>query len=172
MDQLLIHSGIEEKFIAATFDQWKAQCKFKNISGKSQRQVQVHARRALRCNIVRTLIMEDFRGFAVRLAFGQGTNIALVLVAPNRPRPPLQKHTTPFFLRLRTVASWLLSFVIHTHLGLRRPLVHDRTCRFSYTQWLRADHALHALLGSNVFAMTRFFVSLMQVALFEPGQAE
>jgi len=68
IDQLLIHSGIEESFIAATFNQWKSQCKFKNISAKAQRKVQVHARRALRCNIVRTLIMEDFRGFAVRLA--------------------------------------------------------------------------------------------------------
>jgi hypothetical protein len=68
MDQLLIHSGIEENFIAATFDQWKSQCKFKNISAKTQRKIQIHARRALRCNIVRTLMMEDFRGFAVRLA--------------------------------------------------------------------------------------------------------
>ena len=68
MDQLLIHSGMEAEFIAATFDQWKSQCKFKNISAKTQRKIQVHARRALRCNIVRTLIMEDFRGFAVRLA--------------------------------------------------------------------------------------------------------
>jgi IS5 family transposase len=68
MDQLLIHSGIEEKFIASTFDQWRSQCKFNNISAKAQRQIQVHASRALRCNIVRTLLMEDFRGFAVRLA--------------------------------------------------------------------------------------------------------
>lgn len=68
MDQLLIHSGTEEKFIAATFDQWRAQCKFHHISAKAQRQIQVHASRALRCNIVRTLLMEDFRGFAVRLA--------------------------------------------------------------------------------------------------------
>jgi IS5 family transposase len=68
MDQLLIHSGIEEEFIAATFDRWKFHCKFKNISAKTQRKIQVHARRALRCNIVRTLVLEDFRGFAARLA--------------------------------------------------------------------------------------------------------
>src|SRR2546425_8867448 len=35
---------------------------------KAQRKIQIHARRALRCNLVRTLIMEDFRGFAIRLA--------------------------------------------------------------------------------------------------------
>jgi IS5 family transposase len=68
MNQLLLDSGLEENFIAATFDQWKSRCKFKKISAKTQRQIQIHARRALRCNIVRTLLMEDFRGFAIRLA--------------------------------------------------------------------------------------------------------
>jgi hypothetical protein len=68
IDQLLIQSGLEEQFIAASFEDWKARCKFKNIPGKAQRKIQIHARRALRCNIARTLIMEDFRGFAIRLA--------------------------------------------------------------------------------------------------------
>src|SRR5678815_4978981 len=68
MNQLLLDSGLPENFIAATFDQWKSRCKFKKISAKTQRQIQIHARRALRCNIVRTLLMEDFRGFAIRLA--------------------------------------------------------------------------------------------------------
>jgi hypothetical protein len=68
IDQLLIQSGVEEQFIAATFDDWKARCPFKNIPAKAQRKIQTHARRALRCNLVRTLIMEDFRGFAIRLA--------------------------------------------------------------------------------------------------------
>lgn len=68
IDQLLLQSGLEAQFIADTFEQWKAGSKFKNISPKAQRKIQIHARRALRCNIARTLIMEDFRGFAVRLA--------------------------------------------------------------------------------------------------------
>ena|SRR5437762_4379544 len=68
IDQLLIQSGVEEQFIAASFQDWKARCKFKNIPAKAQRKIQIHARRALRCNLVRTLIMEDFRGFAIRLA--------------------------------------------------------------------------------------------------------
>jgi len=68
IDQLLFQSGLEAQFIADTFKRWEAGSKFKNISAKAQRKVQVHARRALRCNIARTLIMEDFRGFAVRLA--------------------------------------------------------------------------------------------------------
>ena len=68
IEQLLLHSGLEAQFIADTFEEWKADSKFKNISPKAQCQVQIHARRALRCNIARTLIMEDFRGFAIRLA--------------------------------------------------------------------------------------------------------
>ena len=68
IDQLLLQSGLEAQFIADTFEQWKAGSKFKNISPKAQRKIQLHARRALRCNIARTLIMEDFRGFAIRLA--------------------------------------------------------------------------------------------------------
>jgi len=68
IDQLLIQSGIEEQFVAASFQDWKARCKFKHLPAKAQRKIQIHARRALRCNIVRTLIMEDFRGLAIRLA--------------------------------------------------------------------------------------------------------
>src|SRR5688572_15880069 len=68
IDQLLLQSGLEAQFIADTVERWKADSQSKKISAKAQRKVQVHARRALRCNIARTLMMEDFRGFAVRLA--------------------------------------------------------------------------------------------------------
>jgi IS5 family transposase len=66
IDQLLLHSGIEAEFIAASLEERKARCQ--NLSSKAQRKIQIHARRALRCNIARTLILEDFRGFAIRLA--------------------------------------------------------------------------------------------------------
>lgn len=68
IDQLLLQSGLEAQFIADTLQRWQADSKFKNISPKAQRKVQIHARRALRCNIARTLILEDFRGFAIRAA--------------------------------------------------------------------------------------------------------
>jgi Transposase DDE domain len=68
IDQLLLQSGLEAQFVADTCEGWKANSQFKNISPKAQRKVQIHAQRALRCNIARTLILEDFRGFAVRLA--------------------------------------------------------------------------------------------------------
>jgi hypothetical protein len=66
--RLLIQSGIEGRFILKTFEQWSAKAKFKNISGKSQLKFQIHARRALRCNLARILLMEGFRDFSVRLA--------------------------------------------------------------------------------------------------------
>lgn len=68
IDQLLIQSGLEEQFIAQSLEDWKARCPCKHIPAKAQRKIQIHARRALRCNIARTLLMEDFRGFAIRLA--------------------------------------------------------------------------------------------------------
>lgn len=68
IDQLLLQSGLEEQFIAASFEDWKARGSFKHIPAKAQRKIQIHARRALRCNLARTLILEDFRGFAIRLA--------------------------------------------------------------------------------------------------------
>src|SRR5688572_25057839 len=68
IDQLLTQSGIQEQFVAATLESWTASSPSQRISPKAQRRIQIHARRALRCNIARTLIMEDFRGFAIRLA--------------------------------------------------------------------------------------------------------
>ncbi|HEV2210258.1 MAG TPA: hypothetical protein VG167_15885, partial [Verrucomicrobiae bacterium] len=38
------------------------------VSAKAQRAHQLHSQRALRCNIARTLLAEDYRGFAARLA--------------------------------------------------------------------------------------------------------
>ena len=68
IDQLLIQSGIEAQFVATTLESRTADSPSRKISPKAQRQIQIHARRALRCNIARTLIMEEFRGFAIRLA--------------------------------------------------------------------------------------------------------
>src|SRR5262245_24829625 len=68
IDQLLFQSGIEEQVVLATLESLIASSPSHKISPKAQRKIQIHARRALRCNIARTLIMEDFRGFAIRLA--------------------------------------------------------------------------------------------------------
>jgi IS5 family transposase len=68
MDQLLVETGVEQRFVGQTYEQWQARVKFANVSAKTQVKIQIHASRALRCNIARTLLKEDYRGFAVRLA--------------------------------------------------------------------------------------------------------
>jgi len=66
IDQLLVRSGQETQLIETDLQQWTAG--HAQVSARSQQTRQLHARRALRCNIARLLIQEDFRGFAVRLA--------------------------------------------------------------------------------------------------------
>ena len=69
IDQILIDSGLEKKFVADSLEQWLAQSEFpQKVRASSQVNYQVHSRRALRCNILRTYLQEDYRGFAARLA--------------------------------------------------------------------------------------------------------
>jgi len=67
IDQLLIDSGLETALVEKSLESWLGQ-KTKPPSAKAQRNYQTHCRRALRCNISRLLLQEDFRGFAARLA--------------------------------------------------------------------------------------------------------
>ncbi len=66
IDELLVQSGLETQLLEADLQRWRADSP--NVSAKTQQNHQVHSRRALRCNIARLLLQEDFRGFAVRLA--------------------------------------------------------------------------------------------------------
>lgn len=66
IDEILQQSGIERRFVAACLEQWLPRQKRPSV--RSQLNHQLHSRRALRCNLLRTLLREDFRGFAVRLA--------------------------------------------------------------------------------------------------------
>jgi hypothetical protein len=66
ISQLLLQSGLETRFLEADLKRWLG-C-HQHGSAKVQQNHQRHARRALRCNIARILLGEDYRGFAVRLA--------------------------------------------------------------------------------------------------------
>jgi hypothetical protein len=64
INQMLAQSGLEEQFLQADLEQWlQGQ---KHVSAKAQQNRQLHSRRALRCNLARLLLQEDFRGFAAR----------------------------------------------------------------------------------------------------------
>ena len=66
IDSLLITSGLETRLMESDLGRWLAQCK--KVSAKAQQNRQRHCRRAVRCNIARLLLAEDYRGFAARLA--------------------------------------------------------------------------------------------------------
>ena len=66
IDALLLTSGLETHLMERDVKTWLGKCK--RVSAKAQQSRQLHCRRALRCNIARLLIAEDYRGFAARLA--------------------------------------------------------------------------------------------------------
>ena len=66
INQMLLASGLEDQMIAADLKQWLQGRQ--GVSAKAQQNRQLHSRRALRCNIARLLLKEDYRGFAARLA--------------------------------------------------------------------------------------------------------
>lgn len=63
---LLLQSGLETQFLEKDLRRWLGQRK--KVSAKAQQNHQLHSQRALRCNLARTLLGEDYRGFAARLA--------------------------------------------------------------------------------------------------------
>ena len=66
IDELLIQTGLESQWLEADLKQWLGQRP--KVSAKAQQNRQCHSQRALRCNLARILLQEDFRGFAARLA--------------------------------------------------------------------------------------------------------
>ena len=66
INQMLVESGLEDQMIKADLDQWLQGRP--SVSARAQQNRQLHSRRALRCNIARPLLKEDYRGFATRLA--------------------------------------------------------------------------------------------------------
>jgi hypothetical protein len=68
VDQVLIHAGVEEKFLTAALQERLAQATAQKLSQSMLLNFQTHSRRALRCNIARIYLGQDFRGFAARLA--------------------------------------------------------------------------------------------------------
>ena len=66
IDSLLVSSGLETRLMEKDLARWRGQ--HKKVGAKAQQNRQRHCRRALRCNIARSLMAEDYRGFATRLA--------------------------------------------------------------------------------------------------------
>jgi len=63
---LLVVSGLEAQFLEADLQRWLQT--HPRASAKAIQNHQLHAQRALRCNIARVLLVEHYRDFAARLA--------------------------------------------------------------------------------------------------------
>ena len=66
MDQLLIASGVEQAFVEQSLARYDRQ--FPAAKTKARKRHQQHSFRALRCNVLRGLLGEDYRGMSRRLA--------------------------------------------------------------------------------------------------------
>jgi hypothetical protein len=67
IDSLLRDSGLERQFVEQALQGW-LKAGGPSPSVRQQQQFQERSRRALRCNILRTLLQEDYRGFSCQLA--------------------------------------------------------------------------------------------------------
>jgi len=67
IDALLRKSGVERDFLRRSLDRWVLAGN-REPSAFEQIKHQNRSRRALRCNLLRTLLQEDFRGFSCQLA--------------------------------------------------------------------------------------------------------
>lgn len=66
IERLLVDSGLEGQFLEKDLQRWLKH--HPKVSAKAQQNHQLHSQRALRCNLARILLAEDYRGFAARLA--------------------------------------------------------------------------------------------------------
>ncbi len=66
IDQLLFLSGVEKSFVAQSLSRYDQQ--FPAAKTKARHRQQRHSYRALRCNVLRGLLGEDYRGMSRRLA--------------------------------------------------------------------------------------------------------
>ena len=66
IDQLLLASGVEKSFVEQCLARYDEQCPA--ATTKSRARQQRHSYRALRCNVLRGLLGEDYRGLSRRLA--------------------------------------------------------------------------------------------------------
>jgi hypothetical protein len=66
IDQLLVQGGVETQLLESDLQCWVG--RGKRLGARAQQTRQLHSRRALRCNLARLLLQEDYRGLAARLA--------------------------------------------------------------------------------------------------------
>ena len=109
INELLLQSGLETQLREADLKRWLG--RRKRVSAQGQQNHQRHSRRALRCNIARLLLHEDYRGFAARLADSPVLQFFCGLSEVDRVRVPSKSV-------LQRYAQWWTEAEV-------RPLIHQ-----------------------------------------------
>ena len=162
IDSLLVQSHLETQLLEAELQRWLG--RQKRVSAKAQQKHQFHARRALRCNIARLLIQEDYRGFAARLADSPLLQFFCGLSEVDRVVVPSKSTLQRYFLwwseaEVRSLVQKLLvqGAEAPEQLGLAEPLdletaFLDSTClgtNIHYpVDWVLLRDATRTLMGS------------------------
>ena len=162
IDSLLVQSHLETQLLEAELQRWLG--RQKRVSAKAQQKHQFHARRALRCNIARLLIQEDYRGFAARLADSPLLQFFCGLSEVDRVVVPSKSTLQRYFMwwseaEVRSLVQKLLVQGAQTpeQLGLAEPLdlesaFLDSTClctNIHYpVDWVLLRDATRTLMGA------------------------
>ena len=109
INELLLQSGLETQLLEADLRRWLG--RRTRVSAKGQQNHQRHSRRALRCNIARLLLHEDYRGLAARLADSPVLQFFCGLSEVDRVRVPSKSV-------LQRYAQWWTEAEV-------RPLIHQ-----------------------------------------------
>lgn len=143
IDSLLHQSGVETAFVQQALDRWHAE-RSRGASPEQQLRYQQRARRALRCNLLRTLLQEDYRGLSNQLAGHALYQWFCLIDAVDRIRVPSKSELQRFAKllpveRMREVLDGLLRSALKRprKLQLKKPL--DLECYFLDTTCLKAN---------------------------------
>jgi IS5 family transposase len=165
LDQLLTASGLEKQMIQADLESWST--RRKNLSASAQQTRQQHARRALRCNLARLILQEDFRGLAARLAdspllqFFCGLSQVDAIQVPSKSALERYDKWWPEET-IRQAAQALLSLGASTPAALHLPAAVDLETVFLDTTCLEAN--IHYPVDWVLFRdATRTLIKAMQL---------
>jgi hypothetical protein len=101
IDALLHDSALESQFVERALHGW-LKTAGRTPSAREQQKFQLRCRRALRCNILRTLLQEDYRGFSCQLAGNPLYQWFCLIDALDQVRVPSKSE-------LQRYADWLAS---------------------------------------------------------------
>jgi hypothetical protein len=141
IDDLLLHSGLEAQLLAQDLQNWLSHRTA--VSARAQQNRQLHAQHALRCNIARVLLREDYRGLAARLADSPLLQFFCGLGAVDRVRVP-SKSTLQRYdqwwpqAQVRTTIHRLLELGAQNPAALHLPEAVDLETAFVDTTCLAA----------------------------------